>query len=262
MELQVDAHSVYAYTGTRELNPELPTVVFVHGSGLDHSAWILQSRYFAHHGHNVLAVDLPGHGRSQGEPLSGIEAMADWIPRLLDAARVKTAAVVGHSMGALVTLEVAARHPERIRSVALLGISVPMPVADPLLDAAKANNHAAIDMITIWGHGHGAQLGGNPMPGMWMTGGALRLLERAKPGVLYNDLKSCNDYCHGLESAARVRCSVLLIQGRRDLMTPPRAARELLAAIPDARSVVLQDCGHMMCSEKPDGVLDALVEFL
>ncbi len=213
MELQVDARSVYAYTGTRKLNPALPTVVFVHGSGLDHSVWLLQSRYFAHHGHNVLAVDLPGHGRSQGEPLSSIEAMADWIPQLLDTAGVKTAAVVGHSMGALVTLEVAARHPDRIGSVALLGISVPMPVADPLLDAAKANHHAAIDMITLWGHSYDAQLGGNPMPGMWMTGGALRLLERAGPGVLYNDLKSCNDYVHGLNSAAHVRCPALLRQG-------------------------------------------------
>ena len=259
MEFIVDGKSVFVYTGTRAINPTLPSIVFVHGAALDHSVWTLPSRYFAHHGHNVLAVDLPGHGRSKGEPLSSIGEMADWLLRLLDAAGLKEAAVVGHSMGSLIALETAATHPERVSTIVLLGTSVPMPVSESLLTAAEINSHTALDMINIWGHSHRAQLGGNLTPGLWMSGIAIRLLERSAPGVLYNDLKACNEYVRGLESGAQVNCPALLILGRQDLMAPPRAATDLLKAIPGAKSVVLEDCGHMMLAEQPDAVLDALI---
>ena len=258
MEFKVNNRRVYAYTGGRGLVTEQPTVVFVHGSGLDHTVWILQSRYFAHHGFNVLALDLPGHGRSEGPFLPSVEETADWVIQLMDAATVTQAAIVGHSMGALVSLEAAARCPARVSSLSLLGISVPMPVTETLLSAAAADDHAAIDMVNIWGYSAGAQLGGNTVPGMWMTGGGVRLLERASPGALHNDLKACNDYQVGLESATRVSCPVTLLLGEQDMMASPRSAAELLGAIDGARSVVLPSCGHMMMAEQPDGVLDAL----
>ena len=203
MKQTIDTHEAFAYTGGRPFVAGQPCIAFVHGGGLDHSVWILQSRYFAHHGYNVLAFDLPGHGRSGGDPLPSIEEMADWCARFLDAAEVASAAVVGHSMGSLVALEFGARHPERTWMVGLIGISTPMPVTDRLLDAARADDHAAFDMVNIWGHDLSAQIGGNQAPGMWMTGGALRLLERSGPGVLFNDLDACNRYVRGPESAAR-----------------------------------------------------------
>ncbi len=138
MRLTVAGHETYAYTGARPLVATQPTVVFVHGAAHDHSIWALQSRYVAHHGSNVLAVDLPGHGRSDGAPLASIGAIAAWLVALLDAAGVECAAVVGHSMGALAGLETAARYPARVRKVALLGPSVPMPVSDALLAACHA----------------------------------------------------------------------------------------------------------------------------
>lgn len=262
METTVAGERAYAYTGSRAFVPEQPSVVFVHGGGLEHSVWILQSRYFAHHGFNAMAIDLPGHGRSGGDPSANVEAYADWVTAFLDAAGVEQAAVCGHSMGSLVALETAARHPARVSKLAMLGTSVPMPVTDQLLDAAKNNDHSAYDMINIWGHSPFGQMGGNRAPGMWMIGGSVRLLERSAPGVLFNDLSACNEYRHGLQSAERVKCPALLLLGARDAMSPPRAAQALAAAISDARSVVLPGCGHMMMSEQPDQVLEALVDFI
>src|SRR5439155_3965812 len=137
----------YAYTGSRAFDPALPTIVFVHGAANDHGVWALQSRYFAHHGHNVLAVDLPGHGRSGGEALPSVAAIADWLVAFLDAMRVERAILVGHSMGALAALDMAGKHPGRVAKLALLGAAVPMPVSEMLLDAAKQNDHVAFELI-------------------------------------------------------------------------------------------------------------------
>ncbi len=258
----VNGNDVYAYTGTRPLDAALPTAVFVHGAGNDHSVWALQSRYFAHHGRNVLAVDLPGHGRSGGGALPSVAAIADWIPAVLDAARIDQAALVGHSLGSLAALECAARWPARIAKVALVGPAAPMPVSEALLDAAKRNDHSAFELITGWSYSAGKKLGGSKMPGVWLTGSALRLLERTRPGVLHADLLACHAHSTGVDSAARISCASLVILGSRDIMAPPKSAQALIAALPGARVVTLPDCGHALMAEQPDAVLDALRAFL
>ena len=179
--------------------------------------------------------------------------------RAADALGFGRLRVAGHSMGSLVALEGAGLYPGRVDAAALVGCAVPMAVTDALLDAARANDHAAFDMITLWGHRMGAQLGGNPAPGMWMTGAGVRLLERARPGVLYNDLNACNAYRHGLDTAAKIACPVHLLTGREDVMAPPRATRELVAALAAVHVVELADCGHMLMAEQPDAVRDALI---
>jgi pimeloyl-ACP methyl ester carboxylesterase len=260
--LRVAGNDAYAYTGSRRFDAALPTVVFVHGAANDHSVWALQSRYFAHHGRNVLAVDLPGHGRSGGTALASVEAIADWLPALLDAASASAAALVGHSLGSLAVLAAAARHPDRVTRIALVGPAVPMPVSDVLLDAARADDHVAYELINGWSYSPGKQLGGNQVPGLWLTGSGMRLLERNGPGVLYTDLAACHAYADGLDAAAAVRCPALLILGVRDLMAPPKSAQALAAALADKRVVTLPDCGHALMAEQPDAVLDALAAFL
>ena len=258
MEIEFDGKTVFAATGGQPFRKDRPVLVFVHGSGCDHTVWALQTRYFAHRGTSVLAVDLPGHGRSEGPALTSIEQLADWLAGLLDELGVSQAAVVGHSMGSLVALALAARHGTRVRALALLGTALPMAVADPLLDAAKANDHAAMEMITLWGHSKSAQIGGGQAPGAWVTGTGLRLLERAAPDVLYHDLKACNDFKLDEAALAAIECPVLLIVGAKDVMTPPAAANALSDALPRARMARIDGCGHMMMAEKPDQVLDAL----
>ncbi len=262
MELEVDGQSVFAATGGRSFDPSLPAIIFVHGAGLDHTVWALQTRYFAHHGRSVMAVDLPGHGRSTGMPLDSIRALADWVARLIEAAGLTQAALVGHSMGALVALDCAVRHGGSMRAIALLGAAPAMPVHPDLLAAAESNNHLAFDLVTSWGHGPTGHLGGNLAPGLWLMGGGERLLETARPGVLFTDLRACAEYRDGLEIAAAVGCPALLVLGAEDRMTPARAGRKLAEAIPGARVEIIPGSGHMMMAEKPDETLDALKTLL
>ena len=262
VRLRVQNQEVYAYTGARAFDAALPTVVFVHGAANDHSVWALQSRYFAHHGRNVLAVDLAGHGRSESNALKSVEAIADWLAALLDAAHVPTAVLIGHSLGSLAVLAAASRHSGRVTKMVLLGPSVPMPVSDALLDAAKGDEHVAYELINGWSFSPGKQLGGNQVPGMWMTGNAMRLMERTPPGTLHIDLLACNTYAGGLEAAASVRCPALAILGARDLMAPLKNTTALIAALPQPQVVTLPNCGHSLMAEEPDAVLDALIAFL
>ncbi len=262
MDFTIDKKRAYAATGNRELDPDLATVMFIHGAGQDHTIWVLPTRYFVRHQRNVLSVDLPGHGRSEGPPLPTIEAMADWVIALFETTGLKTTAVVGHSMGTLVALETAVRHPDRVRGVAMVGTSVPMPVSDALLGSASEDKHLALDMLTLWGHSRAAHLGGNPTPGMWMLGGGIRLLERAGSGVVYNDLKACAEYTRGLNNATTVSCRVLLILGERDAMTPTRAAVDVSKALANAEMIVMEGSGHALLAERPDPVLDALIRIV
>ena len=258
MKLLVDDRAVFAATGGRPFDAAPPTILFLHGAGLDHTVWALQTRYFAHHGFGVLALDLPGHGRSAGPALGTIARLADWLTRLMDAAGVGVAAVAGHSMGALIALDCAARHPARVRALALIAAAPAMPVHPDLLAAAEADHHLAFELVTDWGHGRGGHLGGNVAPGLWVMGAGERLLERAAPGVLHGDLSACNDYARGLEAAARIACPATLVLGAEDRMTPASAGRKLAAAIPGARVIEISGAGHMMMSETPDQTLDAL----
>jgi pimeloyl-ACP methyl ester carboxylesterase len=262
MHVKVHGAEAYAYTGARAFDPRLPTIVMVHGAANDHSVWALQSRYLAHHRHNVLAVDLPGHGRSTGEALASVEALSEWLAALVEAVGAQEAALVGHSMGALAVLECASRFPRLARRIALLGPAAPMVVSDMLLDAARREDHAALEMIVGWSHAPSALLGGHPIPGMWMAGGAMRLLERARPGVLATDLAACHAYTGGLDAARRVSCPALVVTGQRDLMAPPKAAQALVDALQEKRVVSVPNCGHAMMTEAPDRLLDALAAFL
>ncbi len=258
MQLSVNGLDTFVATGGRDFDPSLPTIVLLHGAGFDHSTWALHSRWFAHHGHNVLAPDLPGHGRTSGAALPTIADMADWTAALLDAAGAAKARLVGHSMGSLIALETAARHPAKVSALSLIGTAATMTVGPDLLKAAEANDQAAIDMVSIWGLGFQAELGGSLAPGLWMHSGAQRVLEQCRPGVLFNDLTACNSYQGALAAAAQIKVPTTFILGERDMMTPAKAGKTLAAALPNSRTVVLRGAGHMMMAEQPDELLAAL----
>lgn len=262
MNFAVDGRQAFAYTAAHALEPAKPTVVFVHGAGYDHSVFGLQSRYFGYHGRNVLALDLPAHGRSQGPPLATIADMAGWVLRLLDAAQLEKASVVGHSMGSLVALECAARQPQRIERVALVGMTYPMQVTDALLGAAQENRREACDMLTVWGHSSQVAVGANPNPGTWMYGESLSRLARLAPGVLHSDLKACHEYAGGEAAAKALKCPVLFVLGRRDQMTPAKGGLAFAQTVANARIMQVDASGHSLMTEAPDALLDALLDFL
>ena len=262
MQFSLDGKSVFAATGGRDLESDEPVVIFVHGAGMDHTVFAMQARALAHHGRRVIAFDLPGHGQSAGPPLASIEAMADWLLRAASACSSERFRLAGHSMGALVALEAAARGGTRVEALALLGVVPAMRVHPDLLAAARDNSRAAAALMTSWSFGAAGQRGGNPAPGLWLPGGAQRLLERAEATSLAADLAACDAYRGAMAAAGSVRCPVALILGGQDRMTPAAEGRRLDASFAAARIEILEDAGHMMMLEQPSATLALLREVL
>jgi pimeloyl-ACP methyl ester carboxylesterase len=265
MEIQLGGRKLFLADYGKPFDPARPTLLLVHGAGMDGSVWPLQARHFAYRGWNALAVDLPGHGRSEpleDDRLASIEAMGDWLLRLIEALGAREAHLVGHSMGALATLEAAAQSGETLGGIALLGAAPAMPVHPALLDAATRPEPLAPNLICDWGFGPAGHFGGHRSPGSWMLGHALALLGRSAGPLLHADLAACNAYRGGFEAAAKVGCPALVVSGDLDRMTPARQGAKLAEAIEGARFVSLPACGHMMMIEQPDATLDALIEFL
>ncbi|HJV59751.1 MAG TPA: alpha/beta hydrolase [Albitalea sp.] len=265
MQIKLGDRLAYAYTGGKPFDPTLPCVVFIHGALHDHSVWTLLARWAAHHGRSVLAIDQPGHGRSEGPPLPDIEALADWTLALLDAADVHQAALVGHSMGSLIAMEAAARAPQRVSRLVMIGTAYPMKVSDALLATARDNPAKAIDMVNAFSFSTTAAKPSFPGPGMWLHGANRVLMQRiqqADPAInlFLHDFQVCDRYAGGLQAAARVQCPVSLVLGERDQMTPPKATRDIADAL-KARVVTLPG-GHALMQEVPDAVLGALRDAL
>ena len=191
-----------------------------------------------------------------------VEEMSSWVIAVLDALDISDAALVGHSLGSLIALECAASHSERVRAIALVGTTSPMPVSDAILDAAEADDHAAFDMLTQWGFSKRHQFGGNRNSGIWMIGNTLRLYEQSGPGVLFHDMRACNEYASGTDQARKVTCPALLILGAEDRLTPVRSTRALQEAIPSPVVEVLPGAGHTIMVEAPNAMLDALHKVL
>ena len=270
MELLVNGAKTYCYTGGKAFDSSKPTVVFIHGVLHDHSVWILQTRYLAHHGFNVLAVDLPGHSRSAGEAPSTVEEAADFISALLDAAGVAKAALVGHSWGSLIALEAAARLKERINHLVLVGTAFPMRVSQVLLDNAQSNPEVAMQMVNVFSRSTLAPVPSALGPGTWVFGSTMALMRRVLASntavnVFYRGFKACDSYTNGDKAITQIACPVLFVLGAQDQMTQAKAAQPLIAAAKGsgkAVTVTTVAVGHHQMTEAPDETLFAIRDFL
>ena len=257
---------LYAYTAGKPFRPELPSVVLIHGALHDHSVWGLQSRYLANHHYNVLAIDLPGHCKSGGNAPESVEEAAQSIIGLLDALEIKQAALVGHSMGSLIALEVAAQMPERVSHLAMVGTAYPMRVSPALLDAAQNAQSKGIDLVNTFSLSMMAPPPSLMGPGTWLHGTNKALMHRVlgsnrQANVFYRSFKACDSYARGDEAMAQVQCPTLFLLGASDQMTPPHGAKSLMAHARHGKVVTLK-AGHSLLQEAPDQALDALRDFL
>lgn len=264
MNFSIDGKTAYAYTGGRPLDASRPGIVFIHGALHDHSGWIQQTRYLAHHGFAVLAVDLPAHGRSEGPPLAVPEA-GRWVADLVAAAGLSRVALAGHSMGSLIALEAAARLGDRASHLFMIGTAYPMKVGPQLLELSQRDPLAAIDLVNTLSISTIASKPSHPGPGFWLHGGNRALMRRTLRGwpggnLFHFDFSACNDYA-GLEAAAAtLRCPTTLVLGSRDQMTSPKAVAPLAAALKPR--VVTLPSGHALMAEAPDGLLETLHQTL
>ncbi len=263
MNFHINSHQVFVYTGGKAIQQEQPTIVFIHGAANDHSVWAMQSRYFAFHGYNSLAIDLPGHGKSEGSAMESIHQLSEWVHACLINLNLTKVFLVGHSMGSLIALEIAANHPKKIAKLALLGACVPMPVSDALLDASLADEQKAYEMINNFSLSFRGQLGPNQIPGTYVPGTAMRIMQGSNNLVLHRDLTACNSYTNGMSAASKIGCPCLVISGTKDKMTPVKLSIKLTEALKRNNSVshIEINTGHALMAEDPSGVLKNLVNF-
>ena len=255
MNILINNYKVNIRTGGYNLNKEKkPTLLLIHGAGMDGTVWQMQTRYLANKGINVLAIDLPGHGLSEGPSLKSISKMSHWVIELLDLLNINSVIIAGHSMGSLISLETAKNDKNRVKSIILLGSASLMPVHPDLINAAENNLSIAANLITDWSLGKTQHIGNNPSPGSWMIGGSIQLIMNSSKGVLADDLIACNTYKEASNLAKSIEQEVLIISGKEDKMTPVKKAKELSAIFKNCNMIVIHNAGHMMMMEDPTKV--------
>jgi len=258
VKLIVNSAEVHVATGGKEFDAQLPTVLFLHGSGLDHRGWALQTRWFAYNGFSVLAPDFPGHSLSAGEAPASIEESALWLAELLKVAGVQSVHVVGHSQGFLTALELAKAQPDLIRSLTGIGTAAAIPVNPALIDTAKSSTSKAADMMMQWGVGQKMHMGVSPTPGMQPIAVSHQIMSSNPLAV---DLQACANYQGGEAAIAEISAPSLMILAGQDKMTSPKAGKKAAQAL-SAELCFLQDYGHMLPMEAPKQVLHTLRDFI
>ena len=260
MEITFRGESVRIATGGRSHDSDLPGIVFIHGSGMDRTTWQMQSRWFAHHGYRVAAIDLPGHGLSGGEPIESIPEMGEWTAGLIHELGLAPAHIVGFSLGTYVAIEAAAQDPTSAESVVLIGTAAAMPVHPELLSTSYEDIPKASRLMTSWGIGSRAHRGGHQSPGMWLVGSSTALLDTSPENALGHDMVACNNYEDAVSSAGKIDVPVTCVLGTEDKMTPIKKSGDLVDAVKDATVVRMDRIGHMMPIEDPLGARRAIAE--
>ena len=256
MKFKVNNKEVFASTGGRPFDKEKPLIIFVHGSGLSHITWVLQTRYFAFHGYSVLAIDLPGHGYSEGPAIPTIEEQGQWISDVIDSVGKKEASLVGHSQGCLIALEYANRFPKNIKSIIFVAGSYEIPVNKSLIDLAYSGDIESLNLMMKWGYGKSKQfIGGNPLQKILNSSREIR-------EVLAVDLIACNNYKNGAKAAKKINCPTFFILGEVDKMIKIEKGKEFAGLIPNSKIHIIKNCGHMIILENAFEMREKINEFL
>jgi len=247
---------VFVSTGGMEIDKEKSTILLMHGSGLSHIVWSFHEQFYSTQGFNVLSVDLPGHGNSEGPSLQSIEEISDWIKSLMTKLNIEKIIIIGHSQGALVGIDFAARYPKLILSLVLVAGTYKMPVNQDLINYAEAGDEKAILLMMKWGYeGSKAFIGGNPVKKIINSSREIR-------EILAVDLNACNNYKDGKESLKKISCPTLCIFGDLDKMVPLEVGNKMASMINKSETKIINNCGHMIIFEKAFEMRKLVKEFL
>ena len=262
MKFRVDDKAVYASTGGRDPKNGQAWLVFIHGAGQSHLTWSQQARAFAYDNYNVLALDLPGHGGSAGPALTSVGDMASWVVRVMDALRLEQVHLVNHSMGGLISLEIAARHGSRVKSVCFIATAMTIMVGAPLIEWSQSDPVRAFGFMTGLGHGAYGHVHDGSVPGVSLIGSGLDIMAQNDDDALHADLVSCLEYEGGADAAVQVQCPCVTIVADDDKMVAPRFGRSLHDALGQSELHILAKTGHMIPAERPREINQILREFL
>ena len=247
---------MFVSTGGLDFDKSKPYVLLMHGSGLTHIVWSLHEQFYVSQGFNVLSIDLPGHGNSEGPSLKSIEEISDWVKQLINKVNISKINFIGHSQGCLVGIDFASRYPNLIDKLVLVAGSYKLPVNQDLIDLAEAGDEKSVLLMMKWGYeGSKAFIGGNPVKKIINSSREIR-------EILAVDLNACNNYKNGKVSLEKINCSTLCIFGDLDKMVPLEVGNKMAAMIKNSEKKIINNCGHMIIFEKAFEMRKLVKDFL
>jgi pimeloyl-ACP methyl ester carboxylesterase len=253
---EIDKQNVFASDAGQGIDSKKQTIVFLHGSGLSHIVWSLTEQYLSNQNYNVLSLDLPGHGNSEGKCLLSIEKISDWIEKVFIELNINEVTIIGHSQGCLEALEYNFKYPKRVKNLIFIGGSYKMPVNQDLIDLAKSGDDKAIKLMMKWTYKNSKKfIGGNPLEKIINSPRDIR-------EILAIDLVACNNYKNGSEALKKINCPTLFIFGELDKMISLEKGKEFAAIVQKSKIEIMNNCGHMIMFEKAFEMREKISEFL
>ena len=247
---------MFVSTGGLDFDKSKPYVLLMHGSGLTHIVWSLHEQFYVSQGFNVLSIDLPGHGNSEGPSLKSIEEISDWVKQLINKVNISKINFIGHSQGCLVGIDFASRYPNLIDKLVLVAGSYKLPVNQDLIDLAEAGDEKSVLLMMKWGYeGSKAFIGGNPVKKIINSSREIR-------EILAVDLNACNNYKNGKVSLEKINYSTLCIFGDLDKMVSLEVGNKMAAMIKNSEKKIINNCGHMIIFEKAFEMRKLVKDFL
>tara|TARA_Y100000590_G_scaffold313693_1_gene354613 strand:+ start:1032 stop:1814 length:783 start_codon:yes stop_codon:yes gene_type:complete len=254
--IEVENKKVFASDAGQSFNKSNQTIVLLHGSGQSHVVWSLTEQYLSSKGYNVLSIDLPGHGNSEGESLKSIEETADWLDKVIKKVGISELSIVGHSQGCLVSLEYYFKFSKKIKKLVFVAGAYEIPVNKSLIDLSLSGDMESLNLMMKWGYGHSKQfIGGNPLQKILNSTREVR-------EVLAVDLIACNNYKNGIKAVKTVKCPTFFIFGELDKMVRLDNGKKFAELISGSKVHVIKNCGHMIILENAFEMREKVAEFL
>ena len=256
MIIEIENKSVHASDAGQGVDNSKDTIVFLHGSGLSHIVWSLTEQFFSSKNFNVLSIDLPGHGNSEGPCLDSIEKITDWLEKVFEKLNLKNLILVGHSQGCLEAIEYSFKYKKRLKKMVLISGSYRMPVNKDLIDLASNGDSDAVKLMMKWGYeGSKKFIGGNPIE---------RIIQSPRDisEILAVDLIACNNYANGSKAAQSISCPIMLVFGELDKMVNLEAGKKFANLVKNSTTHIIPECGHMIMIEKAFEMREKVLEFL